>query len=259
MAEEEKPLFTPVEGEKAEVKEEEQAPSMDVDALMQELEKVNLTDPNKLRGKLQNAEGYKSVQAERDRLANELQSLRSEFSQVKSTNTRMDMDEFGDIHNSAIDLEATLEKILDKRDRIKEERAIQAQRAQMEAYSKITKNKYWKQVGPLFEEKMKDPEIATQVQLGQKDPVELYHETTVDFLQDLSAKSLEALQNLKKSGNVKPPHVEGTAHAPVQETDDRDDRQKKVDQLREKAKAPTGLHQDDQMELIKQALGDFIR
>jgi hypothetical protein len=41
--------------------------------------------------------------------------------------------------------------------------------------------------------------------------------------------------------------------------DTRDDRQKKIDDIREKAKAPHGLHQEDQMELIKQSLGDFIK
>jgi len=253
---EEKQLFTPVEGEKTE--EPKEKPAIDMEGLLKELEKVNLTDPNKLRGKLQNAEGYKTVQAEKDRLLNEVQSLRGEIEKIKS-HPKVDMDDFGDIRNNAIDLEATIAKVI-RSERQKEQQEIfHRQQAQMAAYQKITGHQYWKQVGPIFEERMRDPEINMRVQTGQLDPVELYQNTVVEYLTDLSKKSLEALQSVSGAARVKPPHVENSARVPGREEDTRDDRQKKIDNLREKAKKPLGLHQDDQMDLIGATLGDFIK
>jgi len=252
---ENKQLFTPVE-EEPEAQPEK--PSVDMEALMKELEKVNITDPNKLRGKLQNAEGYKTVQAEKDRLFNEVQGLRSEIEKIRM-GQKVNIDEFGDIQQAPIDIEATFRKIYREERQAERREQLAQQQAQMKAYQKITQNKYWKQAGPIFEQKMRDPEVNIRVQAGEIDPVELYHETVTEYLTELSQKSLEALQSLTKSGKVQPPHVENSARVPTQNMDTRDDKQKKVDSLREKAKAPHGLHQDDQMELINAALGDFIK
>lgn len=241
------------------VEEQIEEKKVDVEALIAQLEKVNLTDPNKLKGKLQNAEGYKSVQAEKDRLANEVSSLRTEIENLKNSQVnKVNIDDFGDYQNNPIDLKETVRSVLREEKDAEQRVALERQKAQMAAYQKITGNKYWKEVGPAFEEKMKDPNINVQVQLGQLDPVELYNECTIEYFQDLSQKSLEALQ-LASGSKVKPPHVENSARTPTQNMDTRDDRQKKIDDIREKAKAPHGLHQEDQMELIKQSLGDFIK
>jgi len=252
MTEENKQLFTPVEEEKP--KEEKK---IDVDALISELEKVNLTDPDKLKGKLKNAAGFSSVQAEKDRLAHEVSQLRSEMEQMKYQSKKVNIDDFDGFQDNAIDIETTIEKVLDRRDAKHAQQQFERQKQQMAAYQKITKNKYWNEVRPLFEGKLQDPDVNMQVQMGQLDPVELFHEATVEYFQDLSKKSLEALQ-LASGTKIKPPHVENSARTPTQDTDTRDDKQKEVDKLREMA-AKGGLHQDDQMKLINATLGDFIK
>jgi hypothetical protein len=253
MAEESKSVFTPVEEPAEKPKEEKK---VDVEGLIAQLEKVNLTDPDKLKGKLKNAAGFSAVQAEKDRLAHEIELMRSEMNQLKSNN-RVNMDDY-DFQEKPVDLEKTIESVLDRRDAKRERQQLERQKAQMQAYQKITGSKYWNDVRPLFETKMQDPETNMQVQLGQLDPKELYHECEIEYFKDLSQKSLEALQ-LSSSNKVAPPHVENSARTPVQETDSRDDKQKKIDALREKAKQPNGLHQDDQMEMLRLGLGDFVK
>ena len=101
--------------EKVSEKPEVEAKPVDIEGLVQELQAAQITDPEKLKGHLTNASNYHKMQSERDRLAQELQSIRSEFGELKElARQRPAQDEYGQDTGRPIDIEDVVAKAIRK-------------------------------------------------------------------------------------------------------------------------------------------------
>jgi len=244
-------VFSAVEGE-------EPKKQVDIDGVIDLLKKANISDPKQLEGKLQNAAGYQTIQSNLSKTEKRLATLEAENNELRNSINNPQRYNIDDMYGQEEPIEAKLERLLDARDRRKAERRRDMQVAQFKSYKKITGDKHYNVVKDAFNAKMQDPEVAYLINSGEMDAVEVYKNTVLDFYQDTAQRSLEALQAAKDSSSISPPNVESSARVPDRSQDTLTDKDKKVEQLRAKAKEGKSLHADERADLINSALGDFI-
>ena len=239
--------------EKPETKPEEK--TIDIDGLMQQLEAANITDPEKLKGKLSNAVGFDRVQSERDQLANELMGLRQQMSEFNKQPKREDYDYD---QPQSIDLAGEVRKALKAEREEEAKQRYQAQQQYVAAYNKITKNPRYKLIKKEFEEKIGDPMTQFAIQNGQINPVEMFNDMLVEHFQGLAMQAAEAFKTLKGTDGVKPLHVESGAKVSADKVKVPTDKDKKIEQIKERGRRGKALHEDEQDMIIMQELGDLF-
>lgn len=215
---------------------EVEANSVDIEGLVAELQAAQITDPNKLKGHLTNARDYHRMQSERDRLAQELQSIRSEFGELKELARRPINDEYGQDTGGAIDIEKTITKVYrqERARELEQQRQGQAQIAKV--WNKISTNENFPLVKDDFENALRDPVTNFKIQTGEIDVTELFYSMVTDKYKGFTGKALEALKSFKGAGTVKPPHIESNARVGTQKPEELTDKQKKINDILKKPK-----------------------
>ena len=245
-----------VEEEVTEKPEMETKP-VDIEGLVAELQAAQITDPEKLKGHLTNASNYHKMQSERDRLAQELQSIRSEFGELKElARQRPAQDEYGQDTGRPIDIEEVVAKAIRKEKAREAEGQRQAQAQIAKVWNKISSNENFPLVKDDFEAALRDPVTNFKLQTGEVDAMELFYGMVTEKYKGLTKKTLEALQSFKGAGTVKPPHIESNARVGEQKPAELTDKQKKINEILKKPK--NKVTDNDIDDVIAQGLGNLF-
>jgi len=251
---------SPTIEEPQEPKDETQGQAPDLESLVKTLEEFDVT-PEKLPGKLRNAQDFAHMQSERDRYANELSQLRAELSEMnKQRQQPQSFDNIDDYQEGKpIDIESLIVKGVDKAISAREQRAQQHQARMTEYWNRITNHPKYHLVRDEFENALKDPATVMKLQSGQVDPMGFYYDMLVDKYAGVTKQAVEGFKKMQGSRGVSPPHVEGQVRAPGRSTDDRTTKDKKLDELRKRRdQSPLGLQHDDEIDsFLDAALGDI--
>ena len=232
--------------------EAEAAPKENVDDLIAELEKAGVKDPKQLQGKLdagvqagrlaQLLGDEKKLTAEKD----------AEIARLKAQPKEQDWDAYPE--GKPIDIEAAIERSIDKTFSKREQVAKQVQEASIAAYNYIKSDQNFHLVKDVWDEKIKDPAYIYQVQTGQVDPVRDYSNTVVQYFQNVAQRSLETIKELSGGGASPVPHVEsGETRSPANIVSTDTAEPESVKKMRElKAKTDKGYlpTEEDELSII---------
>jgi len=238
-------------------KAEAETKPVDVDALMETLDQFEVDSPEKLQGKLQNANDFRNMQSERDQYANELHGLREEISQIRAKPAQP-IDEYQE--GTPVDIGSVVGDEIDKRLDARDRRAYENQKRMNDTWIKITGHARYPLVKDEFEQALKDPATVMKLQSGQVDAVQFFNDMVIEKVVGVARQASSAFKQMKGSGEIAPPHIEGNARVPQSNMgEELTAKQKKIDELREKATKPGGLSDGDQDDLIGAALGDLFK
>jgi hypothetical protein len=230
--------------------EEKQPEQMDENSqLLELLKSAGMTKPEQVEGTIRNAKRTFEMQSERDRIANELAELKRAFSEQKSKPSDQ-VDDYG----QPVDLAGEMNRILDARERAKEQAMLQQQQRMMEAWNTITSDEDYHLVKGVWEEKLRDPNFVMGIQMGQKNPMQEYQNTLRTFYKGIVQKSGETIERLQKGGGAPPVHVEsGEARTPQMPSTDEEISQSRelIDNLTENANKGKVLTEEDELAAIR--------
>jgi hypothetical protein len=236
--------------------EPEKETQVDIEGLVKELQAAQITDPEKLKGHLTNARDYGRMQSERDRLAQELQSIRSEISEFKNYAHKPVNDEYGN-ESRPIDIEEVVAKAIRKEKARELEMQRQSQAQIAKVWNKISNDENFHLVKDEFEGALRDPVTMFKLQTGEIEATELYHKMVANKFKGYTKKALDALQTFQGAGTVKPPHIESNARVGTQKVEEKTDKQKKIEDILKKPK--NKVKEQDIDDVIGMALGDVFR
>ena len=190
---------------KATVTEAKEEPKIDkdIDGLIAELEKAQVTKVEDLQGKLK-------ASKEAGQLANILGQVRSENQElkelIKSLKTKKDDDvDYG--QGQPVDIEELVSRSVEKVLTKKEKAQLENQQRFLETWNTIQSDENYHLVGEVWESKLKDPNFNYQLQSGQVDPVKAYNKIVVDYYKGMAKRSADLIKNLK-TGTFRAPHME---------------------------------------------------
>lgn len=196
-------LPTITEGEpKVEVKTE--TPTTDVDALIVELEKAGVTNPEQLQGKL-------VASREAGNLSNQLGDARREIAELRDMLTskpREETKEFESYNDEPADLRSILRQEIEAHDLRKTKIQIETQKKVNAMWGEIQGDEDYHLVKEVWEGKLKDPDFVFQIQQGQTNPVKAYNDVVRTFYKGIAKKSLDTIKTLQSGGSITTPHVE---------------------------------------------------
>ncbi len=183
----------------------EAEPKRNVDDLLAELEKAGVESPEQLQGKLdasaQAGKAFQMLGDERKRS----EALQVEVDKLKAQPQR---DEFEMPENRPIDIEAALDRSVEKQFNKRDKAARQAQEASIAAYSAITTDSNFHLVKEIWEEKIKNPTYLYQAQSGAINPLMDYQNMVVDYFKNIAKESHKTITELVGGKEVSAPHVE---------------------------------------------------
>jgi len=242
-------------------KEPEAEAQVDVDALLGQLEKFNVTDAKKLEGKLRNASDYSKIQSERDQLANELAAMRAEITDFKRSAQKPREESFDSMDSGPIDIERLAANAARTalREEMKANQEAQAKHQQWmnSTWKKISGHPKYNLVKEDFEDALRDPATVMEIQTGQRDPVQMYYDMLVGKYEGVTKQTVAAFKQLRGTGTVSPPHVESSARAPHMKSE-LTQKDKKINELREKGRK-RNLTSGDEDDFINTELAEFLR
>jgi len=187
--------------------ETQEAPSIDVDGLIAELEKAGVSKPEELQNKFVAAK-------EAGNLANQLGDTRRELAEIKTlmaSQPKQQKDYDYEPDNTGLDLEEVIGRALDKREQAKARKQAEAQQAILGMWNEIQSDDDYSLVKPVWEEKLKDPNFLFQVQQGMANPVKEYNKVVRGYYKGIAKRSVDTIKTLQgRSGDIATPmHVEG--------------------------------------------------
>lgn len=241
--------------EKPEAKSETKP--VDVDALIETLNQFEVDSPEKLQGKLQNANDFSNMQSERDQYANELNAMRQEIASIKQSPPAQPIDEYQE--GQPVDIETLVAGAVRKEIRAEKQAALENQKRMNDTWLKITGHPRYPLVKDEFENALKDPATVMKLQSGQVDAIQFFNDMVIEKVVGVAQQASSAFKQMKGSGDIAPPHIEGNARVPQSNQEELTSKEKKLNELREKAAKPGGLRDDDQDELINATLGDLFK
>ena len=231
-------------------------PANDVESLIAELEKVGITKPEELQGKLE-------AGTQAGQLANLLGETRAELRATKEAMEAMKQtkpyqeNEFDQFEgNQTTDLEGLLTKVLDKREKEKSAKALQAQQAVMGMWNEIQTDPDYHLIKDVWEQKIKDPTFVYSVQIGQTNPVKEFNKIVREHYKGTMKRSLDTIKTLTGKSDIQPPHVEEGGPVPDMPTDDEEvsEHQKKLNELDKKLEGGKPLTEEDELDAIQAIL-----
>jgi hypothetical protein len=238
--------------------------------LQQILEAAGIESPKQLAGTLETSSQYGHVSRllkdERDRNM----QLQQQLAQMQTQKPAKQMNDFDDLDNlrsgETVDIAKMIESTTRNVIRSEWNNIQQAQRAQQEQaikqYSKIRNDGLYSKVGAMFEEKMKDPNFAYDIQMGLKDPVEEYQSMKDTFYKGILKQAHETITKLRGGGGTpsdnKPPFVETGERTGniVSESKTPTGKEKILAEARAKVKEKGVLDDSDEMALIDSIFPD---
>jgi hypothetical protein len=238
--------------------------------IQQILEAAGIDSPKQLSGTLETSSQYGHVSRllkdERDRNM----QLQQQLAQVQTTKPARQVNDFDNLDNiqpgETVDIAKMIESTTRNVIRSEWEGLQRQQRAQQEQairqYSKIRNDNLYSKVGTLFEEKMKDPNFAYDIQMGLKDPVDEYRNMKDDFYKGVIKQAHDTITKLRGGGSTPSdsqiPHVETGERTGniVSETNTYTGKQKILEAARSKVKDRGVLDDQDEMALIDSIFPD---
>lgn len=255
----EKPDIEQPDIEQPEVKSETTPEAVDIEGLMEQLEAANIKEPEKLKGKLANADQYASIQSERDQVMNELHNVRAELAKMQSAPKANEYENY-DMDSKPVDLVDTMRQVIREEKQADAQKAAKANQYFAAVQAKITGDPRYKLVKDKFEEKISEPMTQFGISNGQINPLELYSEMVVDHFQSLAAQAVTAFKQLKGTKTVQAPHVEGQARVSSDQVRVPTDKDKKIEQIKKKgASGAQALHEDEMDAILDAELGDLFK
>jgi len=189
-------------------------PPEDLDAFAQTLKDFEIKDNAELTGKLdaskQAGQLANLLGKERERS----QALEEKIDGLQAKpSSEPDLDNYGE--GQTVNLEEVITNVYRKERKRDMDMARRQQHFQMQQYGKIVNNKNYKgAVKELWDSKQQDPAFMVQVNSGQIDPVEAFHNIVDDYKTNLLVKAGETITTLQ-TGKAPPiPHVEGSERVP---------------------------------------------
>jgi hypothetical protein len=214
------------------------------------LKEAQLTEPKKVEGAIRNANRTFEMQSERDRIANELKELKAAIADQKIK--PQENDDYG----QPVDLAGEMNRILDAREREKEQMQLANQQRMMQAWNSITNDQDYHLVKNVWEKKLQDPNFVMGIQMGQTDPMQEYQQTLRTFYKGIAKKSVETIEKLQQGGQT-PVHVEsGDARTPSMPASDEEisEYEELLNNLKESTDKGKILSEDDEMDALRAAL-----
>lgn len=192
------------------------AGEINVEALLGELNKMNVTSAEDLKG-------MATASKQAGHLANllgeakqEIQSLREQMKSVQQPVQRVNLDNVQE--GQTINLEdvigKTVRKELTALEQEKMDRQQKVQRAVSEAVTAITSDEDYPLVQKVWESKMTSDTIF-KIQTGQINPLKLYQDTVRSYYKEIAKQSRDVILNLTGKGKVAAPHMEQGEQVPT--------------------------------------------
>ena len=198
-------LDNPIEDPKVETPEGEQ---IDIDAFTATLKEFNVTNNDELAGKLNASQqsGQMANLLGDERKRN--QALQEELTAMRAKpNQELDLDAYGE--GQTVNLEDVITKVYRKEKQRDMAMAQRQQQQQMAQYGKIVNNKNYRgDIKTLWDAKQQDPTFLVQVQSGQIDPVEAFHEVVDEYKTNLIVTAGKTIDTLRTGKMPDPPHME---------------------------------------------------
>lgn len=182
-----------------------------VDELLAELEKAGVTSVPELQNKFRASSEVGRVAQllgdERKR-SRELEEQISRLSNQPAA--RVSEDPFAESTRGPIDIEAALERSVEKVLTKRELKAQQFQQANIEAWNQIQQDEDYHLVRPIWEEKLKDPNFVFKIQSGMVNPVNAYTEEVRKFYKEIVKKAAGTIKTLRGAtpGSIVLPYTE---------------------------------------------------
>jgi len=190
--------------EEPKVEAKVEAPTTDVNALIAELEKAGVTNPEQLQGKL-------VASREAGNLSNQLGDARREIAELRDMLTsrpREETNEFESYNDESADLRSILRQEIEAHDLRKTKIQIETQKKVNAMWGEIQGDEDYHLVKEVWEGKLKDPDFVFQIQQGQTNPVKAYNNVVRTFYKGIAKKSLDTIKTLQSGGSITTPHVE---------------------------------------------------
>lgn len=182
----------------------------DVDGLLQTLSQFGIEDPKALSGKLDagtQAGRLAQLYGTEKQKVGELEARIRELESKPQPKQRQDFDYDNYQEGQTIDIEAALERSVEKVWNKKEQQQRKVQEANLERWNKINSDPNYGHVKEIWESKLKDPNFAFKLNQGLVDPVSEYNDTVVNYLKTLLKQSHDTLQKIR-GGPKEAPYVE---------------------------------------------------
>ncbi|MHA2163852.1 MAG: hypothetical protein ACXABF_15660 [Candidatus Thorarchaeota archaeon] len=244
-------LDQPKETPKVESPEGEE---IDIDAFTQTLKEFNVTNNDELAGKLNASQqaGQTANLLGEERRRNE--ALQEELAALRAkSNQELDLDNYGE--GQTVNLEDVITKVYRKEKQRDMALAQRQQQQQIAQYGKIVNNKNYKgDIKKLWDAKQADPTFLIQVQSGQIDPVEAFHEVVDEYKTNLIVTAGKTIDTLRTGKLPEVPHVETGERAPqnlVSETPSKEgSREQLLKELQDKTDKGGRLEEHEQNALL---------
>lgn len=239
-----------VEAPKAEEKK------IDVDGLISELERAGVKDAAELSGKLRASQ-------ETGRLAQLLGDERKARADLEARLNQLEqkpapkhdfMDDYSE--NKPIDIEAALERTINRVLTKKEEQQRKIQEENLRKWNAIVSDDEYGVVKEIWEEKLKDPNLVMKIQNGMVDPIQEYNKTVRGYYKTLLQKSHETITTMR-GGKVAPPHVETGERSAniVSTTPSGSEAERKIKEMKAKTDKGHLLSQEEELEMMDLLFG----
>ena len=234
----------------------EEKPSVDIDGLVQELERAGITNADELSGKLRaSQETGRLAQLlgdERKRTAEYEARLRELQERPAPKQDFMDYEQ-----GQTVDIEAALERSVEKVLSKREQAQRKIQEENLKKWNYIQSDEDYGIIKDVWENKLKDPNFVFKIQNGVADPISEYNNTKIGYYKNLLKKSHETLTTMQGSKKP-PPHLESGERSSanmVSEDDTNNAAEKRIRELRAKTDKGHILTPEEEVELIDALLG----
>jgi len=226
---------------------------IDVEGLISELERAGVSNTQELTGKLE-----ASVQA--GRLAQLLGDERNRTRQLEDELRKASQkprDDY-DVPSTAIDIESTLERTVNRVLTKREEAAAQKQQLMITTWNTIQNDEDFPLVKTIWEEKLKDGNFVFAIQSGVKNPLDEYTKTVRNYYKNITKRAAETINQLRGGGAGGvgiPPHMETGERTGLHSKNLVDgkkgvDTGKVVDNAKDKIKKQGQLGDDEMLDIL---------
>jgi hypothetical protein len=200
MAEEKESPF--IEEGTTETESEQQAP--DTDGLLAELKNAGVSNTEELQNKLKASAEIGNMAY---KLGEERRTNAELLKRMEALETKPVAEDVSTDYGQPVDLQGEIGKGVNKALDARDQKAAQAQQAQMMAWNTIQNDEDFHLIQPIWEEKLKDQNFVFGIQSGKINPIAEYQNTLRNYYKGMMQKSAETIEKMQ-GGKVKTPIVE---------------------------------------------------
>jgi len=229
-------------------------PKTDIEGLLFQLESAGITNTEQLEGKLTASSQAGTAFRKLGDAKRRIDALEAAEAERRQNKPAPDWDNDYPGNTTEVDLETTLDKVLDKRENAQLEKQYNADQWLMEQHDHIHSNPRYNMVKELWEAKEADAKFLYGVKTGRINPVQEFNSLVLDYQEGLLKKSHKTISELTGQGKPVTPIVE-TGQAPsanILSTDNTgDDKHEKLVEKVDKGYMP---NEDEQMAALEALL-----